>query len=81
MKLEKVRETLRKSVIQYIGYRSFHEDHPNFFINTDLKQQYIRRNFVVRNNLHEQMWILVRPFLSLTYTICAAKEEDLRSVF
>lgn len=44
MKLEKVRETLRKSVIQYIGYRSFYEDHPNFFINMDLKQEYMKDN-------------------------------------
>lgn len=62
MKLEKVTDTLRKSVIQYIGYRSFYEDHPNFFANTDLKQQYIRGNFVVRNDLHEQMWISCKVF-------------------
>lgn len=82
MKLGKVRETLRKSVIQYIGYRFFYEDHPNFFINIDLKQQYIRGNCVGRNDVHEETCtFLVRSFLSLTSTVCAAKERDLRPAF
>lgn len=76
MKLGKVRETLRKIVIQYIDYRSSYEDHPNFFINIDLKQQYIRGNCVGRNDVHEQTYrFLVRSFPSLTSTVCAAKER------
>lgn len=82
MKQGKVRDTVRKSVSSIIGYRSFQEDHPNFSLNIDLKQQYIRGNCVGRNDFHKQTCgFLVRSFLSLTSTICAAKETDLRSVF
>lgn len=62
MKQGKVRDTVRKSVSSIIGYRSFQEDHPNFSLNIDLKQQYIRGNCVGRNDFHEQTWISCKVF-------------------
>lgn len=75
MKPRKLRETVKKSVIQYIGYGSFYEDRPKFFVNIDLKQQYIRNNCVGRNDLHKQTCgFLVKSFLFLNSTSCTAKE-------
>lgn len=50
--MRNIRETMRKSVIQHVGYRSFYENYPSCSINIDWKQQYMRGKCVGRKDLH-----------------------------
>lgn len=74
--MEKVRETMRKSVVQYIGYRSFCEDCPNSSINRDWKQQYIRGVLEGMIFISKESGFLERPFLPLNFhNLCCQRDR------